>query len=132
MTFRNFWNANNEYTAFLDSCYFNINATACAANPSRVDISNVLFENFTGTTSGKYGRAVARLTCSSNPDAVCENIRFEDFNVESPCGGPPVILCDGIKDGVGVPCVSASSEEGKKALAQKCTAPMAKLPKRPW
>lgn len=23
VTFRNFWNANNEYAAFLDSCYFN-------------------------------------------------------------------------------------------------------------
>lgn len=24
VTFRNFWNANNEYAAFLDSCYFNV------------------------------------------------------------------------------------------------------------
>jgi galacturan 1,4-alpha-galacturonidase len=24
ITFRNIWNANNEYTAFLDSCYFNV------------------------------------------------------------------------------------------------------------
>ncbi|KAM0329271.1 hypothetical protein ACHAQA_004576 [Verticillium albo-atrum] len=132
VTFRNFWNANNEYAAFLDSCYFQINATTCAQFPSQVDISNVLFENFTGTTSGKYGRAIARLTCSSSPDAVCENIRFKDFNVQSPCGGPPVILCDGIKDGVGVPCISATSDEGKKALKDKCTSPLAELPGRPW
>ncbi|KAH6695119.1 exo-polygalacturonase, partial [Plectosphaerella plurivora] len=132
VTFRNFWNANNEYAAFLDSCYFNVNATACAANPSRVDVTNVLFQNFTGTTSGKYGRAVARLTCSTSENAVCENIRFEDFNVQSPCGGPPVILCDGIKDGVGVPCVSATSDEGKAALKAKCTSPLAELPSRPW
>lgn len=132
MTFRNFWNANNEYAAFLDSCYFQINSTTCAQFPSKVDISNVLFENFTGTTSGKYGRAVARLTCSSSPNAVCENIRFKDFNVQSPCGGPPVILCDGIKDGVGAPCVSATSDEGKAALKAKCTSPLAELPARPW
>ncbi|RBQ72134.1 hypothetical protein VDGD_05992 [Verticillium dahliae] len=132
VTFRNFWNANNEYAAFLDSCYFQINSTTCAQFPSKVDISNVLFENFTGTTSGKYGRAVARLTCSSSPNAVCENIRFKDFNVQSPCGGPPVILCDGIKDGVGAPCVSATSDEGKAALKAKCTSPLAELPARPW
>jgi len=24
ITFRNIWNAANEYTAFLDSCYFNV------------------------------------------------------------------------------------------------------------
>lgn len=24
VTFRNFWNANNEYAAYLDSCYFNV------------------------------------------------------------------------------------------------------------
>ncbi|KAL9948397.1 hypothetical protein D7B24_007168 [Verticillium nonalfalfae] len=132
VTFRNFWNANNEYAAFLDSCYFQINSTTCAQFPSKVDISNVLFENFTGTTSGKYGRAVARLTCSSSPNAVCENIRFKDFNVQSPCGGPPVILCDGIKDGVGAPCVSATSDEGKAALKAKCTSPLAELPGRPW
>jgi galacturan 1,4-alpha-galacturonidase len=28
VTFRNFWNANNEYTAFLDSCYFNVSLCA--------------------------------------------------------------------------------------------------------
>ncbi|KAK3352537.1 exo-polygalacturonase [Lasiosphaeria hispida] len=82
VTFKNFWNANNEYAAFLDSCYFNINASTCSTYPSRVNVTNVIFENFTGYTSGKYGRAVARLTCS--PNAVCENIRFKNFNVSSP------------------------------------------------
>jgi len=24
ITFRNFWNANNEFNAFLDACYFNV------------------------------------------------------------------------------------------------------------
>lgn len=31
ITFRNFWNANNEYAGFLDSCYFN------ASNPLKED-----------------------------------------------------------------------------------------------
>ncbi|KAK3318153.1 exo-polygalacturonase [Apodospora peruviana] len=108
-----------------------INATTCAAYPSQVNITNVLFQNFTGSTSGKYGRAVARLTCS--PNAICENIQFKDFNVTSPCGGPPVIICDGIKGGIGTPCVNSTSPEATAALKAKCTAPMATLPTpTPW
>ncbi|KAK3940277.1 pectin lyase fold/virulence factor [Diplogelasinospora grovesii] len=132
VTFKNFWNGNNEYTAFLDPCYFNISASMCAAYPSQVNITNVLFENFSGTTSGKYGRAVARLTCS--PDAVCENIRLKNFTVTSPCGDPPVIICDGIKDGIGTPCVNSTSPEATAALKATCTAPVATLPQptTPW
>ncbi|KAH7118554.1 pectin lyase fold/virulence factor [Dactylonectria estremocensis] len=120
VTFRNFWNANNDYSAYIDSCYFNINSTVCAQYPSQMNITNVLFQNFTGYTSGKYGRAVAKLTCSTNPNAVCENIKFEDFNVESPCGGTPLIICDGVSD-IGTDCYSVNSPEAKAALADKCT-----------
>ncbi|KAH8887132.1 pectin lyase-like protein [Thozetella sp. PMI_491] len=131
VTFKNFWNANNEYTAFIDSCYFNINATTCAQYPSQVNITNVLFENFSGYSSGKYGRAVASLTCS--PNAVCENIQFKNFNVTSPCGGPPVVICNGISGGIGLPCVNSTSPEAKAALAAKCTTSMATLPSAtPW
>ncbi|KXH68760.1 glycosyl hydrolase family 28 [Colletotrichum salicis] len=130
VTFRNFWQANNEYTAFIDSCYFNINATTCAAYPSQMNISNILFENFSGYSSGKYGRAVAKLTCSTNPNAVCDNIQFKNFNITTPCGGDPVILCDGIKGDIGTPCVSATSDEGKAALAAKCTTALAVA--TPW
>lgn len=90
-----------------------------------MNITNVLFENFQGYSSGKYGRAVAKLTCSTNPNAVCDNIRFRNFNVTSPCGGPPVILCDGIKGGVGMPCVASNSSEATAALRSKCSVPMA-------
>lgn len=124
ITFRNVWSANNDFAAFIDSCYFNINATECAEYPSQMNVTNIRFQNFTGSTSGKNGRAVAQLTCSTNPDAVCDNITFEDFNIESPCG-PAVIICDGITGDMGVDCVGAESEEGKAALADKCTVPLA-------
>lgn len=108
-----------------------IETAECAAHPSNVNITNVLFENFTGTTSGKYGRAVARLTCS--PNAVCSNIKFKNFDVTSPCGGPPVIICDGINEDLGIPCVSATSTEGAAALKDTCEAPLACLPEpTPW
>lgn len=34
VTFRNFWNANNEYAAFLDSCYFNVSVSPPATRRS--------------------------------------------------------------------------------------------------
>ncbi|KUI68509.1 putative exopolygalacturonase B [Cytospora mali] len=137
ITFRNFWNANNQYAAYLDSCYFNINATECAAYPSQVNVTNVLFENFSGYTSGKYGRVVASLTCSSNPNAVCENITFRNFTVTSPCGNGTasnaVIICDNIKGGVGTGCVSSNSSEAVAAKADTCSVPLATLPEpTPW
>ncbi|KAI9331551.1 exo-polygalacturonase [Zopfochytrium polystomum] len=132
ITFRNFWNANNDYSAFIDSCYFNINATTCAQYPSQVNITNVLFENFSGYTSGKNGRAVASLTCS--PNAVCQNIQFKNFNVTSPCGSKqPVVICNGIKGDIGLPCYNSSAPEAVAALKDKCTTSLAALPSpTPW
>lgn len=91
-----------------------------------MNITNVVFENFSGYTSGKYGRAVARLTCSTNPNAVCDNIKFKNFNVTSPCGGP-VVICDGIKGDIGIPCVKADSAEARAALAETCSVPLATI-----
>ncbi|KAK8050990.1 glycosyl hydrolase family 28 [Apiospora rasikravindrae] len=133
VTFRNFWQANNEYSAFIDSCYFNINSSTCAEYPSKMNITNILFENFSGYTSGKYGTAVAKLTCSTNPDAVCENIEFRNFTVKSPCAegededAKPVIICDGIKGGIGMDCIPAASDEAKAALKKKCKVPLAEI-----
>ncbi|ORY64810.1 exopolygalacturonase [Pseudomassariella vexata] len=126
ITFRNFWQAANEYAAFLDSCYFNIDASTCEQYPSQMNITNILFENFTGYTSGKYGTAVARLTCSANPDAVCDNITFKNFNITSPCG-EAVIICDDIRGGIGVDCVPSNSTEATAALAATCTVPQATI-----
>lgn len=93
-----------------------------------MNITNILFENFSGYTSGKYGMAVAKLTCSTNPDAVCENIEFRNFTVKSPCGDDkPVIICDGIKGGIGMDCVPAQSDEAKAALKKKCSVPLADI-----
>jgi galacturan 1,4-alpha-galacturonidase len=36
VTFRNFWQAANEYSAFLDSCYFNVsNSFVCSSSGVR-------------------------------------------------------------------------------------------------
>ncbi|KAI8167902.1 putative exopolygalacturonase B [Colletotrichum sp. SAR 10_70] len=132
ITYKNFWLARMDYGIILDSCYFNINETTCEQYPSGMNVSNVLFENFTGYTSGIYGNAVAKLTCSTNPDAVCHNITVKNFNVTSPCGGEPVIICDGIDGGIDTPCVSIDSDEAKAALAAKCQTPLAPIDTKPW
>lgn len=104
-------------------------------------MTNVVFENFSGYTSGKYGRVVASLTCSSNPDAVCENITFRNFTVTSPCGNnngtasssSAVVICDNISGDVGLDCVASNSTEAVAALADTCSVPLATLPEpTPW
>lgn len=106
--------------AFLDSCYFNIPADKCNKFPSKMNVTDVTFENFSGYTSGRYGNAVARLTCSTSESAVCKNITFKNFNVTTPCGGKPVVICDGVK-GLGQDCVPFNSDEARAALAAKCS-----------
>ncbi|KAH7099562.1 pectin lyase fold/virulence factor [Auriculariales sp. MPI-PUGE-AT-0066] len=65
----------------FDQCYMT-NATACAAQAARVDITNVTVRGITGTSSGSAKSLIASLICS--PGAVCENIRVDDFSVEPP------------------------------------------------
>ncbi|KAI1011934.1 hypothetical protein LB503_004725 [Fusarium chuoi] len=132
VTFKNFWVARMDYGIFLDSCYFNISSEECNAHPSGMQITNIHFENFTGYTSGVYGNAVARLSCSAAEDAVCANITVKDFNVKTPCGGEPVIICDGMHGDIGLDCVPYDSDEAKAALKAKCTTPMASIDTDPW
>ncbi|KAF3351333.1 hypothetical protein VD0002_g8486 [Verticillium dahliae] len=132
VTFKNFWVARMDYGIILDSCYFNKSVEECNKYPSGMDITNIRFENFTGYTSGVYGNAVARLSCSTADSAVCDNIVIKDFNVKSPCGGEPVIICDGIGDDLGLPCVPYNSPEAQAALAAKCSTPIAEIDTSPW
>lgn len=115
-----------------------IPADECAQYPSQVNITNVVFENFTGTSSGKNGAAVAKLTCSTNPAAVCEGIVMRGFNITSPCTDgdgntvKPVVICDGIQGSIGdggenAACVPSNSPEASAALAATCTSPLATI-----
>lgn len=99
---------NTDWPIVLDACYFNIEPEVCASDPSKVNITNILFKDIRGFSSGKEGEDVASLVCS--PAAVCENIRLEGIDLRSP-EDPDVqgvVLCDGIAGGVGVPCVSSN------------------------
>ncbi|KAF5637863.1 hypothetical protein F52700_4565 [Fusarium sp. NRRL 52700] len=81
----------------------------------QVSLPNIHFENFTVYTSGVYGKAVARLSCSAAEDAVCANITVKNFHVKRLCGGEPVIICDEMDGDIGVDCVPYDSDEAKEA-----------------
>ncbi|RHZ62717.1 hypothetical protein CDV55_105854 [Aspergillus turcosus] len=115
VTYKNIRIENTDNPIVLDQCYFNINATQCATYPSRVNFTNIVFENIYGTSSGKDGKVVADLTCS--PNAVCSGIHLEDIHLTSPAGGPPVIICDGIQGDIGVECQSSTSSTTKRSVA---------------
>ena len=112
ITFQDFIIGNTDNPIVLDQCYFNVNASTCAAYPSRVNITNVLFENISGTSSGKEGRVVADLTCS--PDAVCSDIKLSNVDLTSPAGSPPEIVCSNIQGDIGVPCNSTASTQSER------------------
>ncbi|KAF2738343.1 glycoside hydrolase family 28 protein, partial [Polyplosphaeria fusca] len=109
ITYKDIHIENIDHPIVLDQCYFNINETACAAYPSKVNITNVNFLNVHGTSSGKKGRVVADLRCS--PGATCSGIHLDEINLTSPAGSPAQIVCDNIQGDIGVECVPASEVE---------------------
>ncbi|GAQ47151.1 CobW domain protein [Aspergillus niger] len=106
VTYKNIQIQNTDAPIVLDQCYFDINATECAEYPSAVNITNILFENIWGSSSGKDGKIVADLVCS--PDAVCTNITLSNVNITSP-KGTAEIVCDDIQGGIGVDCGSGKT-----------------------
>ncbi|GFF91298.1 probable exopolygalacturonase B [Aspergillus udagawae] len=114
VTYKNIRVENTDSPIVLDQCYFNINATQCAAYPSRVNFTNIVFENIYGTSSGKQGKVVADLTCS--PNAVCSGIHLKNIHLTSPAGSPPVIICDGIQGDIGVECQSSTKSTTKRSV----------------
>jgi len=93
ITYRDIYIENTDAPIVLDQCYFNRNASTCRQFPSRVNISDVVFENVWGTSSGLAGDVVADLTCS--PGALCEGIELRNISVKSPGGGEKVV-CENI------------------------------------
>lgn len=106
ITYRNIHIENTDNPVVLDQCYFDVNATECAAYPSQVNVTNIVFDNVDGTSSGKEGKVVVDLTCS--PNAVCSDIHLSNINITSPAGSPPEIICDGVQGDIGVSCQSSS------------------------
>lgn len=71
--------------------------------PSKIEVSNVRFSKFSGTTDGSYGQTVAVVECPYGTD--CTEVYFEDFTVTAP-EGTPSYVCNNIdnKGGLGIDC----------------------------
>ncbi|KAI5281613.1 hypothetical protein KEM54_003127 [Ascosphaera aggregata] len=82
VTYENFHNHNNDWAIEVTQCYGQKNQDLCDQHPSSMTFEDILFKNFTGTTSKKNQPMVATVICSS-PDK-CSNIRAVDFQVRSP------------------------------------------------
>jgi len=110
---------NTDFPLVLDQCYFNVKPENCAKYPSRVNISDITFRNFEGTSSGKRGDMVAELKCS--PNAECSNISLKNINLTNPKSKFPdrkgLVVCEGVRGSVGVDCVSDS--QAKKLRNQR-------------
>ncbi|PKY00171.1 putative extracellular exo-polygalacturonase [Aspergillus campestris IBT 28561] len=106
ITYKDIHVENTDHPIVLDQCYFNIEAPECAEFPSQVNVTDIRFENVSGTSSGKAGKVVGSLVCS--PNAVCSDVTLENIDLSSPAGGPPVVVCDGIDGDIGVECQSSS------------------------
>ncbi|OCL05527.1 glycoside hydrolase family 28 protein [Glonium stellatum] len=98
---------NVDYAIEITQCYGQKNLTLCNQYPSSLTISDVLMQNFYGTTSKKYDPIVGYLVCSS-PD-VCSGITVRDINVHSPTTGGDGFTCANIPEtGLQVNCTTTN------------------------
>lgn len=67
-----------------------------------MNVTDIVFENVSGTSSGAEGDLVAELICS--PNAVCEGIELKNIDLATSNGEDGVVICEGVTGGVGVEC----------------------------
>jgi galacturan 1,4-alpha-galacturonidase len=96
-----------EYAVQIQSCYGE-KGTICKDNPSKANITGVVFKDFVGSTNGKFSPVVANLNC---PAAGSCGVKFQNFNVKPGKGGQPKVLCKNTRGGElpGVTCSSGAS-----------------------
>ncbi|OLN81756.1 Exopolygalacturonase A 2 [Colletotrichum chlorophyti] len=82
VTYELFHNNNNDHAIAITQCYYQKNQTLCDLFPASLEIQDISFLDFTGTTSTKYAPRVGELICSS-PD-VCSGIVARNINVKAP------------------------------------------------
>jgi galacturan 1,4-alpha-galacturonidase len=93
-----------EYAVQIQSCY-NGDTSYCEEYPSTATLTDVYFNDFSGTTDTTYEPVVANLDC---PAAGTCDVYLEDFDV-SPPSGTAEILCANFDVDPGVTCTSGAS-----------------------
>lgn len=93
-----------DYAFQVQTCYGE-DETYCTANGNTGHVSDVIVQNFTGTTSGNYDDVVANIDCPN--DGSCD-IKMRDFDVKAP-SGKSAVQCANTESDIGVTCSSGAS-----------------------
>ncbi|TDZ23529.1 Exopolygalacturonase A [Colletotrichum orbiculare MAFF 240422] len=86
VTYEKYHNVNNDWAIQLTQCYFASSQEACRRYPATLVIEDIVFKDFTGTTSKKNDPRVGSLICSD--PSVCKNVQARNINVSPPSGKP--------------------------------------------
>jgi galacturan 1,4-alpha-galacturonidase len=83
-------------TLLFSLSYSSTDAETCAAYPSPLLISDIHYDNFFGTSSGKRNATVFDLQCS----ATCQNITATNIDISPPDAkyGEAEYICKNIED----------------------------------
>ncbi|KAJ4475786.1 glycoside hydrolase family 28 protein [Lentinula aciculospora] len=101
VTFNDITVDSSDYAAQIQVCYESTGTCV----PSAHQLTDVVFSNFKGTTSGAEGSVVANLDCPA--DGTC-GIVFENFAVNPPSGSAEV-LCSNVPSSADISCNGAAS-----------------------
>ncbi|KAI9691612.1 MAG: hypothetical protein M1822_007683 [Bathelium mastoideum] len=94
----------SDYAIQIQSCY-NSDASYCSSNPGNAQISDVVFADFSGTTSKTDSPATSNLDCGAKGKC---GIKIEGYDVAPPSGTGKV-LCANTPSDLGVACSSDAS-----------------------
>ncbi|GAP83017.1 putative glycoside hydrolase family 28 protein [Rosellinia necatrix] len=108
ITYELFHNVNNDWAIQLTQCYFASSQEACNAYPAVLQVEDVLFKDFSGTTSKRHDPQVGSLVCSD--PSVCKNIRAENIAVSPPSTKTAQWICTNMDEELlDINCVAAAS-----------------------
>ncbi|KAI0402327.1 glycoside hydrolase family 28 protein [Xylaria palmicola] len=107
ITYEGFYNENVDWAIELTQCYFASSPEACIQYPAVLQIEDILFEDFTGTTSKRHDPRVGSLICSD--PSVCKNVRAENIAVAPPSAKTAQWVCTNMdEDLLDIDCVTES------------------------
>ncbi|ORY58835.1 glycoside hydrolase family 28 protein [Pseudomassariella vexata] len=104
VTWRDIYCDGCQYALQIESCYSE-DDSYCEEYPSTAQLTNVVWQNVTGVTDGKYDDVVGNLNC---PGAGTCGISVSELSVKSPDGGQTV-LCANTDGDIGVTCTNGAS-----------------------
>ncbi|KAI9037715.1 putative extracellular exo-polygalacturonase [Aspergillus affinis] len=109
ITYNKMYIENVDWAIEVTQCYGQKNLTLCNEHPSNLTISDIHFNDFKGTTSGKRNPYVGTIVCSS-PD-VCSDIYTSNIDVKSPKGTDDFVCTNVDTELLDVKCEKPKSDK---------------------